>query len=77
MIDNFLDLLLMKINVFEENIYAMLDMRTSARNMLKYSKYLGDGRTSFSNFRYNVDQSSYFHKYENIYNYHEKFILLL
>lgn len=45
--------------------------------LLTYSKYLGDGRTSFSTFRYNVDQSSYFHKYENIYNYHDKFILLL
>lgn len=65
MIDNLLDFLLMKSNVFEENIYAMLDMWTSGRNMFTYSKYLGDGRTSFSNFRYIVDQSSYFHKYEN------------
>lgn len=44
MIDNLLDLLLMKSNVFEENIYAMLDMWTYGRSMFTYSKYLGDGR---------------------------------
>lgn len=37
MIDYLLELLLMKIIVFGENIYAMLDMWTSARNMFTYS----------------------------------------
>lgn len=37
MIDYLLDLLLMKMIVFGENIYAMLDMWTSARNVFTYS----------------------------------------
>lgn len=59
MIDNLLNLLTMEIDVFEENISAMLDMWTSTKNMFTYSKYLGERRTWFSNCRYNVDQSSY------------------
>lgn len=38
MIDYLLDLLLMKIIVFGQNIYAMLDLWTSARNVLTYSR---------------------------------------
>lgn len=65
MIDYLLDLLLMKIIVFGENIYAMLHCELPREICLLIVHNLGDGYTWFNNFRYNVDQSSYFHKYEN------------